>query len=147
MKRYNVDMLSGSIMKGLLSMTIPVIVMNVMQTMFNVVDTTVLGRYVNDTAVGAVGACSTLITLCTSLLIGISSGANIVIARHIGKGDREHAEKAVGCAVLFSIVSGLALAVIGISCAKIFLRWTNCPEKLLNEAEIFLKYISWVSLL
>ena len=145
MKRNNVDMLSGSIFKGLLSITIPIMIMNVMQTMFNVIDMSVLGNFVNDTAVGAVGACGTLITLCTSLLIGIASGANVVIAKHIGRGDREHAERAVGCAVLFSIVGGLVLAVIGVSCAKIFLGWTNCPEKLLEQATTYFRiYFSGV---
>ncbi len=139
MKRNNVDMLSGSVFKGLLSITIPIMIMNVMQTMFNVIDMTVLGNFANDTAVGAVGACGTLITLCTSLLIGISSGASVVIAKHIGKGDKEQAEKAVGCAVLFAIVGGLILAVIGICCAKIFLGWTNCPEKLFKQATIYFR--------
>ncbi len=139
MKSSHVDMLSGSIFKGLLSMTIPIMIMNVMQTLFGVIDMTVLGNLVNDTAVGAVGACGTLITLCTSLLIGIASGANVAIARHIGKGDREHAEKAVGCAVLFSLVSGIVLAVIGVSCAELFLGWTNCPEKLMPQAVVYFR--------
>jgi len=139
MKTNNVDMLSGSVFKGLLSITMPIMIMNIMQTMFNVVDMSVLGNFVNDTAVGAVGACGTLIVLCTSLLIGIASGANVVIAKHIGRGDREHAERAVGCAVLFSIVGGLVLAVIGVSCAKIFLSWTNCPEELIKQAAIYFR--------
>lgn len=139
MKKNSVNMLSGSIFKGLLSMIIPIMIMNVMQTMFNVIDMTVLGNLVNDTAVGAVGVCGTIITLCTSLLIGISSGANVVIAKHVGKGDRDRAEKAVGCAVLFSIVGGVVLAVIGISCAEIFLRWTNCPEKLFHQASVYFR--------
>ncbi len=139
MKTNNVDMLSGSVFKGLLSITIPIMIMNIMQTMFNVVDMFVLGKLVNDTAVGAVGACGTLISLCTSLLIGIASGANVVIAKHIGCGDKDRAEKAVGCAVLFSIVGGLLLAVIGVLCAKIFLNWTNCPEELVNQAVIYFR--------
>ena len=139
MRRHNVDMLSGSIYKGLLAMIIPIMIMNVMQTMFNVIDMTVLGNLVNDTAVGAVGVCGTIITLCTSLLIGISAGANVVIAKHIGRGDRESAEKAVGCAVLFAIVGGIILSVIGITCAETFLKWVNCPEKLFSQATIYFK--------
>lgn len=139
MKTNNVNMLSGSVFKGLLSMTIPIMIMNIMQTMFNVVDMFVLGKFVNDSAVGAVGACGTLITLCTSLLIGIASGANVVIAKHIGSGDKDRAEKAVGCAVLFSITGGILLAVIGVSCAKIFLDLTNCPKELIEQAVIYFR--------
>jgi len=139
MRKNSVNMLSGSVFKGLLSIAIPVMAMNVMQTMFNVIDMAVLGKLVNDTAVGAVGACGVLIVLCTSLLIGIASGANVVIAKHIGRGDRKNAEKAVGCAVLFAITGGIVLAVIGVSCAEIFLKWTNCPEKLFPQAATYFK--------
>lgn len=139
MKKNSVNMLSGSVFKGLMSITVPIMIMNVMQIMFNVIDMSVLGKFANDTAVGAVGACGTLISLCTSLLIGISSGANIVIAKHIGRGDREGAEKAVGCAVLFAIVSGLVLGVIGVGCAEIFLEWTNCPKELFGQATIYFR--------
>ena len=137
--KSKVDMLSGSIFKGLISMTIPIMLMNVMQIMFNVIDMTVLGNFVNDKAVGAVGACGTLITLCSSLLIGVSTGANVVIAKHIGKGDQENTEKAVGCAILFSIVGGAILSVIGICFAEIFLRWTNCPEELLKMSVTYFR--------
>ena len=84
--RKEVDMLNGSITKGLLSMMIPIMIMNVMQTMFSVIDMTVLGNLVDDNAVGAVGACGMLITLCTSLLIGVSTGANVVVGLSAGTG-------------------------------------------------------------
>ena len=135
----NVDMLHGSIFKGLLAMTIPIMLMNVMQTLFNVIDMTVLGQFVSDTAVGAVGACGTLIGLCTSLLIGISTGANVVIAKHVGRRDKDNTEKAVGCAILFSIIGGIVLSVIGVCFAETFLKWTNCPEKLLSMATTYFR--------
>ncbi|MBR2365718.1 MAG: MATE family efflux transporter [Oscillospiraceae bacterium] len=141
--KNTVDMLSGSVFKGLLSITIPIMIMNVMQTLFSAIDMAILGNFADDTAVGAVGACSTLIVLCTSLLIGIASGANVVIARHIGRNDREDAEKAVGCAVLFAIVGGVALAVIGITCAELFLKWTNCPDSLFAQATVYFKIYFW----
>ena len=93
MKNKQVDMLSGSITKGLLTMTIPIMIMHVMTNMFSVIDMTVLGKYANDTAVGAVGACGTLIALCNGLLLGCSAGSNIVVARHIGEGDRKKQTK------------------------------------------------------
>lgn len=137
--KSKVDMLSGSIFKGLISMTIPIMLMNVMQIMFNVIDMTVLGNFVNDKAVGAVGACGTLITLCSSLLIGISTGANVVIAKYIGQNDKENTEKAVGCAILFSIVGGVTLSIIGFCCAETFLRWTNCPQTLFSMSVTYFK--------
>lgn len=139
MKTKNVDMLNGSVFKGILSLTIPIMIMNVMQTMFNIVDMTILGNYASDTAVGAVGACGTLLTLCTSLMIGIASGANVVVANSIGRKDREGTARAVGTSVLFSIIGGIALLIIGVTCARIFLGWINCPDKLMDQAVLYFK--------
>ncbi|MBR3933042.1 MAG: MATE family efflux transporter [Clostridia bacterium] len=134
MKHKNVDMLNGSITKGLISMTIPIMIMHVMTNLFSVIDMTVLGRYADDTAVGAVGACGTLIALCNGLLIGCSAGSNIIVARHIGERDLQRTNDAVNTAILFSVLGGLTLTVIGVSCAEIFLKWTNCPKEILPLA-------------
>lgn len=139
MRSKNVDMLTGPIGKGLLSLTIPIMIMNVMQNLFSIIDMTVLGNLVNDTAVGAVGACGTLISLCTGLLIGISVGANVIVARFIGTGDKRRTEEAIGTSLAFALLGGLVLMVIGVSCAEIFLRWTNCPESMLPQATTYFR--------
>ena len=139
MKSTNVDMLHGSITKGLLAMAIPIMIMNVMQSLFNIVDMTVLRYFSDDAAVGSVGACGTLITLFTSLLIGISAGANVVVAKRIGLGDKERANKAAETSVLLSVVGGILLMIIGVMFAKIFLKMTNCPESLLAQAVVYFK--------
>lgn len=85
MKKNEVDMLSGSIFKGLMAITIPIMIMNVLQSLVSVIDMTMLKLLGKQEAVGAVGACGTLISLITGLLIGISSGSSVVVARYIGK--------------------------------------------------------------
>lgn len=149
MKTKDVNMLSGSITKGLLTISLPVMVMNVLQSLFNVVDMTVLKTYdTSGTAVGAVGVCGVLITLITGLVVGIASGANVAIARRIGMNDREGVDRAVDSAMAFSIAAGLMLAVIGISLAEVFLGWANCPEELLPEAaKYFRLYFAGVPIL
>lgn len=139
LKTGNVDMLSGSIFKGLISLAIPIMIMNVMQNMFNLIDMTVLGKFANDTAVGAVGTCSTLISLCTGLFIGVSTGANVVVAKSIGSRDKERTEKAIGTAVLFSVVGGCVLLLIGVNFAEVFLKLINCPESLLDDAVLYFR--------
>lgn len=139
LKEKNIDMLSGSIFKGLISLTIPIMIMNVMQNMFNLIDMTVLGKFTNDTAVGAVGTCATLISLCTGLFIGVSTGANVVVAKSIGSGDKERTEKAISTAILFSVIGGIILVVIGVSFAEVFLNLINCPPTLLNEAVLYFR--------
>ena len=139
MKTSNVNMLSGSITKGLLAMTIPIMVMNVMQTLFTIIDMTVLKIFSDDRSVGSVGACGMLITLSTSLLIGISAGANVVIARRIGSQKKEQANRAVMTAILFSIFGGILLMIIGVTFAETFLKMTNCPDSLIVQATRYMK--------
>lgn len=139
LKRKNVDMLTGSIFKGLISLAIPIMIMNVLQNMFNLIDMTVLGKFTDDTAVGAVGTCTTLISLCTGLFIGISTGANVVVAKNIGTGNKERTEKTIGTAILFSVVGGIILVVIGVSLSEVFLKMINCPETLFNEAVLYFR--------
>ena len=139
--KKEVNMLSGSIMKGLFSVAIPIMIMNVAMSLFNIVDMTILKTFdsSNGYAVGAVGACSTLISLITGLLIGCSAGANVVIAKYIGKGDRERVERATGVSILFAFVGGIALAILGVSCAEIFLGWMNCPAELIEGAALYFR--------
>ncbi len=139
MRNNNVDMLHGSIAKGILSMAVPLMIMNVLQNMFSVIDMTVLGNLVNDTATGAVGACGTLITLFTGILLGMSTGANVIVAKYIGAGNKERTARAVGTSLLFSVVGGLALSVIGVVFAETFLVMTNCPETLLGQAVLYFR--------
>lgn len=139
MRRNNVDMISGSITKGLLSMAIPIMIMNVMQSLFNLIDMSALRIFSDDTAVGAVGACGSLIILCTSLLIGVSAGANIVVAKRIGAGDKPRADRATMTAIIFSIIGGIALMIIGVIFAEKFLIMVNCPKSLLPQATLYFR--------
>lgn len=140
MRKREVNMLEGPITRGLLSISIPIMVMNVLQSLFNIVDMTVLKSYdTSGVAVGAVGVCGTLITLITGLVIGISAGANVVVARFIGEGNREKTERAVGTSVAIALLGGALLLVLGVSFAEVFLGWNNCPAELLPQAAVYFR--------
>lgn len=139
MRSKNVDMLQGSITKGLLSMAVPIMIMNIMQSMFNIIDMTALEFFSDDRSVGAVGACGTLISLCTSLLIGLSAGANVVIAKRLGAQDKDRANKAVITALLVAVTGGILLGAVGVIFAETFLKLTNCPEELLPKSTIYFR--------
>ena len=139
MKNKQVNMLSGSITKGLLAMTMPIMIMNVTQNLFSIIDMTILGQFAGDDAVGSVGACSMLITLCTCLLIGIAAGANIVVAKRIGAQDRARTKKAADTAIILALAGGLLLLIIGTIFAETFLQWINCPKSLLTDAVLYFR--------
>ncbi|MBQ9486125.1 MAG: MATE family efflux transporter, partial [Clostridia bacterium] len=141
MRKKEVDMLSGSVMKGLIAISIPIMVMNVLTSLFSIFDMTILNYY--DTAggysVGAVGASAMLIALITGLMIGISAGVNVVVARYIGKNDREGVDRTIGSSIIFALIGGVVLLVIGVFFAETFLRWTNCPEGLMSQAVLYFR--------
>ncbi len=135
--KSHANILSGSITKGLIAMSIPIMIMNVAQSLFNIIDMTVLGQLVNDSAVGAVGACGLLISICTVFLIGIATGTNIVIAKHLGSKNVAKAESTIGTALIFSVVSSIIMAILGFAFSETLLRLTNCPETLLPDAKLY----------
>lgn len=139
MKVKKVDMLSGSVTKGMITLTLPIMIMNVGQTLFNIIDMTVLKMFSDDDAVGAVGAPGTLITLCTALLIGISVGANVVVAKRIGEGNKEGTERAVKTALSMSVLGGFLLMLVGVLFAEAFLKTINCPGELMKEAALYFR--------
>ncbi len=139
MEMKNVDMLSGSIAKGLLSMSVPIMIMNVMQSIFTIIDMTALKHFSSDSSVGAIGVCGTLITLVTSLLVGVASGANVVVAKRIGQGNKEDTNNAAMTAILTAIVGGVLLMIVGVAFAETFLKMTNCPDSLLPKATAYFR--------
>lgn len=140
-KNKDVNMLSGSIMKGLMNIAIPIMIMNVLQSLFNIIDMSILKMY--DThggySVGAVGSCGTLISFMTGLAIGVSAGANVVIARYIGKGDKDGVEKSVSTALIFSVLSGFGLLIIGVVFAGVFLNIISCPTLYFEKAVLYFR--------
>ena len=148
--KKEVDMLSGSVVRGLFKIVLPIMIMNVIMSLFNIVDMTILKIFDSDNgySVGAVGSCGMAISLITGLLIGISAGANVIIARYIGSGDTERVYRAIGTAVLFSLAGGAALAIIGVSGASLILGWMNCPVELIDGAILYFRmYFAGVPIL
>lgn len=139
--KKEVNMLSGPVFKGLMTIAIPIMIMNVLQSLFNIIDMTILKMYDTDGgySVGAVGACGTLISCITGLAIGVSAGANVVIARYIGKGDKDGIEKSVSTALIFSVMCGVVLLIIGVSLAGVFLGFVNCPTRFFDKAVLYFR--------
>ncbi|MBE5734490.1 MAG: MATE family efflux transporter [Clostridiales bacterium] len=140
-RKKEVNMLSGSIMKGVMAIAIPIMLMNVLQSLFNIIDMSILKIYDTDGgySVGAVGACGTLFSFITGLAIGIAAGANVVIAKYIGMGDRDGVNKSVGTALVFSVISGVVLLIIGVVFAEFFLGLVNCPTKFFDKAVLYFR--------
>ena len=130
MRKRDVNMLEGSIVKGILAIAIPIMVMNVLSSLFNLIDTRMLKTYNDEYAAGAVSASGSLITFISNLVVGIATGANVAVAKHIGRKEIKDAEKAAGTAIAFALAASLVLMVIGVSLADPFLTMMKCDSEL-----------------
>ena len=119
--RRNIDMLSGSLYKGIISYTIPIILTSILQLLFNAADLVVVGRYCGSICDAAVSATGSLTNLITNLFIGLSIGAGATVAHGIGGQRHDEVHKTVHTAMLTAIIGGAILTVIGVSFSGEFL--------------------------
>ena len=138
-KTREIDMTTGSILGKLIRFAIPLILMNMLQLLFNAADVAVLGIFVNDDAVGSVGATTSLIQLLVNLFIGLSVGTNVVLSKAMGERNKQKAEKVVGTSVLLGLTLGAGLIFVGFFGAETFLTWMGCDPLLLPDAVTYLK--------
>lgn len=138
-KDKQIDMLHGSIWDKLLLFALPLALSSIIQQLFNSADVAVVGRFAGSLALAAVGANSSVINLLVNLFVGLSVGANVVIARYIGQGNMKKASDAVHTSILVAILSGFILMGIGLIFAHPILEWMSTPEDILPLAVLYLK--------
>lgn len=140
-KAYTMDMTEGPVLTKILMFSIPLMFSSVLQILFNAADIVVVGKFVGDTALAAVGSNSALINLVTNLFIGLSIGANVIVARYFGGKQDENTSIAVHTSIALGFISGIILTLIGIIGAPFFLRIMLTPEDVLPQAVLYLRIL------
>ena len=138
-KKYEIDMCNGPILKKMLLFAFPLMLSSILQLLFNAADIVVVGRFAGDDSLAAVGSTSSLINLLTNLFIGLSVGANVLVARYFGAKKEEELKETVHTAMTLSLIGGIVLTVIGIVGAPIILEWMQTPPEVLSKAVIYLR--------
>lgn len=138
MKKSTV-MTEGSIWKKILFFSIPLILGNLFQQLYNTVDSIIVGNYIGSEALAAVGSSGSLINLLIGFCIGASAGAGVVIAQFYGAQDREGVRKAVHTTIAIAIAAGAVLTVVGIVATPILLKAMGTPQEVFDQASIYLK--------
>lgn len=138
-KSYQMDMCSGPVLGKMLIFAVPLIASSVLQVLFNAVDVVVVGRFVGDTALAAVGCTSSLTNLIVNLFIGLSVGANVVVARYFGAKEKDGVQDSVHTSISLGFVSGIILTGIGTVGAPWFLKWMGTPSEVLPQATTYLR--------
>ena len=138
-KTYSMDMCNGSILPKLLRFAIPLMCSSILQLLFNAADVVVVGQFCGEESLAAVGSTSSLINLLTNLFIGLSVGANVLVARYFGAKQQQNLKNTVHTAIALSLVSGVLLTVIGVVFTKQILIWMQCPENVLPLSALYLR--------
>lgn len=136
---YEIDMCNGSIMNKMLLFTVPLMCSSILQLLFNAADIVVVGRFAGDNSLAAVGSTSAIVNLLVNVFTGLAIGANVLVAKYYGAKQDKDLHETIHTSILLSILSGLLLTVLGISCAKQLLHWMQTPEEVLHLAVIYLR--------
>lgn len=132
-------MLHGPLGRKILLFALPLAASSVLQQMFNAVDVAVVGRFASSEALAAVGSNSPVINLLVNLFVGISMGANVVIANYLGQKNDAGVRRAVGTAGVVAIVGGLFLMILGLTVARPILELMGAPDNVIDLATLYLK--------
>lgn len=138
MKR-NVDMLHGSLYKGILSYTIPIMLTSLLQLLFNAADLVVVGQYCGSISVAAVSATGAITNLIVNLFIGLSVGAGVTVAHGLGGQHDEEVHRIVHTALPTALAGGALLTIVGVVFADDFLRFMKTPDNVLPLSAVYMR--------
>ena len=139
MSRAQINMLEGSLVGPIFQFAIPVAMIGILQQMFNTADIMVLGRFVGTEALAAVGNNAPVIGVLVNLFLGISLGANVLIARKLGGGRLKEASEAIHTTVLMAGLTGLFILVVGEIFAGPLMGWMGVPLEVREASELYLR--------
>ena len=139
-KRREMDLTEGSILKKMIVFAIPIVIASLLQTLFHMADTFVLGMFAEngDLCVGAVSTTGSLINMIVSLFVGLAVGANVMVARYIGAKNHESVKNTIGTSVCLSFIFGAILVLVGIFGSRTILLWTGVSDLHIDLATNYL---------
>lgn len=132
-------MIQGSIWKTLVRFSLPLFLGNLFQQLYNVADSFVVGNFCGDTALAAVSSSGSLCHLLIGFFQGVFVGASVVISHRYGARNKDGVDKAVHTAVVFSLIMGLTLTVLGICFTPTILRWMGTPESVMPDSVLYFR--------
>lgn len=123
----SVDMINGGLFKKIIVFTIPIMLQNIIQSLYNAADLVVVGQFSGDIALAAVGASTSLYNVILGLFMGISAGVDVISSFYFGMRDEKSVKKTIDTAIVLAPILGLIVMVIGISVAGPVLRIMKTP--------------------
>ncbi len=142
MKSAQSDMTSGSPMKIILWFTLPIFIGNVFQQFYNMADAVIVGKFVGNNALAAVGSTGTIMFLINGFVIGMTAGFTVLTAQKFGAGDERGIRKSVTGAAWLSLIVGLILTAAFMVFMKPLLTLMNTPADIFDDAYAYIMIIS-----
>ncbi len=132
-------MIEGSIYKKILLFSIPLLLGNFFQLMYNTIDSFVVGNYVGSVALASVGSSTPIINFMIAFFQGLATGAGVVVSKYYGARNLDKIEKSVHTFIVFSFLFGMFLTVLGYYISPYLLDWMDTPLDSFDGANTYLK--------
>ena len=136
---HAIEMTSGSIWRNLLVFSLPLILAQVLQVLFNLSDVAVAGKFADYKALGAVGSTSLLVSLFIGFLLGMGNGVNVCAARRLGAGDARGTERTVCSSFVMCVLIGVVVGVLCFVFSRPLLELLRTKDEFIDGAELYLK--------
>lgn len=138
-KSYEMDMTRGPLLRSILNFTLPLLLSGVLQLLFNATDIVVVGQFAGANAMASVGSTTSLFNLLINAFIGISVGANVLVARYCGEKNYDGVQQTVQTSLLTGLVGGVILVVLGIVLARPMLTLMKTPDEVIEGAVLYMR--------
>lgn len=133
-----VDMTVGSPWKKIVLFTVPMLIGNIAQQLYNTVDSIVVGKYVGDNALAAVGSAGPILNLLIVLFVGISAGAGIMVSQYFGARQREELSVTIGNCITLTAIASIIIMIMAVFITKPLLTLLNTPASIIDWCESYL---------
>ncbi len=137
------DMTVGTPWKSIAAFSVPMLIGNVAQQMYNTVDSIVVGHYVGDNALAAVGSAGPLFNMLLVLFVGISAGVGIMVSQYFGAKSREELSKTIGTAITLTALVSLLLMLVAPPVIFDLLKMLKTPDTIIYDCEAYLKILMY----
>ena len=133
------NLTEGPLARQIFIFSVPLVLSNLLQALFNMSDIAVVGRFAGSQALGAVGSTTIFVTLITGFLIGLGGGVNVLVARFYGAGQPKEVEKSVHSALVVCLAAGVLMLLIGVLFSPALLRLLGTKPDLIDGAVLYLR--------
>lgn len=138
-KKESLLLTEGPITKQIILYTLPLMGGLIFQQLYSVVDTIVVGKFINDAALAAIGSTSATINMLIGFMIGMTTGIGVLVAQFFGARDLFHLRQTVCTSVLVCLIGGLIVTCLGVIAAPALLRFLKTPDDVIGPATVYLR--------